>query len=166
MERAFFMSGPIERGALSGPLDSSMNIGSDPVNSSGVPFSAPLNGGGYVKKRRKSSVNGIRKAFNRNFPRSWVVPVRNFVGQKGSSVKGGVERSDVKNDRDLQWALGKASEDRVHVVVSEEHGWLVVGIYDGFNGPDAPEFLIGNSYNKAMYKELEGLFLDLDDAAH
>ncbi|KAJ0859736.1 putative protein-serine/threonine phosphatase [Helianthus annuus] len=98
MERAFFMSGPIERGALSGPLDSSMNIGSDSVNSNGVPFSAPLNGGGYVKKRRKRSVNGIRKAFNRNFPRPWVVPVRNFVGRKESSVKGGVERSDVKND--------------------------------------------------------------------
>ncbi|MFS7927408.1 putative protein-serine/threonine phosphatase [Helianthus anomalus] len=164
MERAFFMSGPIERGALSGPLDSSMNIGSDSVNSNCVPFSAPLNGGGYVKKRRKRSVNGIRKAFNRNFPRPWVVPVRNFVGRKESSVKGGVERSDVKNDRDVQWALGKAGEDRVHVVVSEEHGWLFVGIYDGFNGPDAPEFLMGNLY-KAMYKELEGLFWDLDDAA-
>ncbi|XP_071685894.1 protein phosphatase 2C 29-like [Rutidosis leptorrhynchoides] len=159
MERAFFMSGPIERGALSGPLDSS-NYGSD---SAGVPFSAPLNAGMYAKKKRRS----IRKAFNRNFPRPWVVPVRNFVsGRKESPAAGvvGAEETEMRNDSDVQWALGKAGEDRVHVVVSEEHGWLFVGIYDGFNGPDAPEFLMGNLY-KAMYKELEGLFWDLDDPA-
>ncbi|KAK1419103.1 hypothetical protein QVD17_28261 [Tagetes erecta] len=163
MERAFFMSGPIERGALSGPLD--LNNGLDSGNSNGVPFSAPLNGGIYVKKRGKKSIQGIRKAFNRNFPRPWVVPVRNFVGggRKEASTGGKVEGPEMNNDRDVQWALGKAGEDRVHVVVSEEHGWLFVGIYDGFNGPDAPEFLMGNLY-KAMYKELEGLFWDLDDA--
>ncbi|KAK9067989.1 hypothetical protein SSX86_012100 [Deinandra increscens subsp. villosa] len=159
MERAFFMSGPIERGALSGPLDS--NLGPDSANLNGVPFSAPLNDGIYFKKRRKRSIPGIRKAFNRNFPRPWVVPVRNFVGG-GGRKESPAEGSEVKNDRDVQWALGKAGEDRVHVVVSEEHGWLFVGIYDGFNGPDAPEFLMGNLY-KAMYKELEGLFWDLED---
>ncbi|KAI7738283.1 hypothetical protein M8C21_024380 [Ambrosia artemisiifolia] len=152
MERGFFMSGPIERGALSGPLDSGM--GMDSVNSNGVPFSAPLNGSNYVKKRRKRSIRGIRKAFNRNF----------VSGRKESRVEGSDVRNDRNNDReDVQWALGKAGEDRVHVVVSEEHGWLFVGIYDGFNGPDAPEFLMGNLY-KAMYKELEGLFWDLDDS--
>ncbi|XP_024995765.1 protein phosphatase 2C 29-like [Cynara cardunculus var. scolymus] len=161
MERAFFMSGPIERGALSGPLDS--NLGSDSANSNGVPFSAPLNGGIYVKKKRKKTIPGIRKAFHRNFPRPWVVPVRNFVGgRKEAPAGGGGDESEMKNESDVQWALGKAGEDRVHVVVSEEHGWLFVGIYDGFNGPDAPEFLMGNLY-KAMYKELEGLFWDLED---
>ncbi|KAL6985798.1 [pyruvate dehydrogenase (acetyl-transferring)]-phosphatase [Sarracenia purpurea var. burkii] len=44
-------------------------------------------------------------------------------------------------------------------VVSEGHGWLFVGIYDGFNGPDAPDFLMGNLY-KSVYNELEGLFWD------
>ncbi|KAL4565576.1 hypothetical protein LXL04_029678 [Taraxacum kok-saghyz] len=161
MERAFFMSGPIERGALSGPLDS--NLGSD--SNSGIPFSAPLNGGMYVKKKRKKAIPGIRKAFNRNFPRPWIVPVRSFVGGRKEAPTGGaVEESEMKNESDVQWALGKAGEDRVHVVVSEEHGWLFVGIYDGFNGPDAPEFLMGNLY-KAMYKELEGLFWDLEDDA-
>ncbi|KAL7595281.1 protein phosphatase 2C 29 [Lactuca sativa] len=160
MERAFFMSGPIERGALSGPLDS--NLGSDSNN--GIPFSAPLNGGMYVKKKRRKSIPGIRKAFNRNFPRPWVVPVRSFVGgrKEAPAGGGGGEESERKNENDVQWALMKAGEDRVHVVVSEEHGWLFVGIYDGFNGPDAPEFLMGNLY-KAMYKELEGLFWDLED---
>ncbi|KAI7998413.1 Phosphoglucan phosphatase DSP4, amyloplastic [Camellia lanceoleosa] len=37
----------------------------------------------------------------------------------------------IMRESNVQWALGKAGEDRVHVVVSEEHGWLFVGIYDG-----------------------------------
>ncbi|KAG9152760.1 hypothetical protein Leryth_018915 [Lithospermum erythrorhizon] len=111
---------------------------------------------------------GIRKAFNRGFSekkRQWVVPVRNFVGGRkdvsgnGGDGGGGGGELEMKGDENVQWALGKAGEDRVHVVVSEEHGWLFVGIYDGFNGPDAPEFLMSNLY-KAMYKELEGLFWD------
>ncbi|KAL8226685.1 hypothetical protein R6Q57_016517 [Mikania cordata] len=162
MERAFFMSGPIERGALSGPLD--LTIGSDSGNSNRVPFSAPLNGGMYVKKKRKKGIPGIRnarKAFHRNFHPPWVVPVRNFT-KENATGHGRVEL-DVKTESDVQWALGKAGEDRVHVVVSEEHGWLFVGIYDGFNGPDAPEFLMGNLY-KATYKELEGLFWDSEES--
>ncbi|KAK4369609.1 hypothetical protein RND71_013401 [Anisodus tanguticus] len=166
MERAFFMSGPIERGALSGPLDTT--AGSD---SNRVPFSAPL-GGIYVKKRRKKGISGIKKAFYRNFSekkRPWVVPVRNFVGgKKDISAPGGDCTHDPEmgvSESNVQWALGKAGEDRVHVVVSEEHGWLFVGIYDGFNGPDAPEFLMSNLY-KAMYKELEGLFWDSEDTSN
>ncbi|KAJ0546354.1 putative protein-serine/threonine phosphatase [Helianthus annuus] len=56
---------------------------------------------------------------------------------------------------------GKAGEDRVHVVVSEENGWVFVGIYDGFNGPDAPDFLLSNLY-AAVHKELKGLLWDDD----
>nr|XP_043637553.1 protein phosphatase 2C 29-like [Erigeron canadensis] len=139
---AFFMSGPIERGALSGPMDS--DAGGN--NGGRVPFSAPLNGGTkFVKKKR-----GLRKAFQR----PWVVPLKkDNVGGRG--------REEIENE-DVQWALGKAGEDRVHVVVSEEHGWLFVGIYDGFNGPDAPEFLMGHLC-KATYKELEGLFWDSEE---
>ncbi|KAF8105068.1 hypothetical protein N665_0163s0039 [Sinapis alba] len=57
---------------------------------------------------------------------------------------------------DVQWAQGKAGEDRVHVVVSEENGWVFVGIYDGFSGPDAPDYLLNNLYT-AVQKELDGL---------
>ncbi|WZZ92460.1 hypothetical protein YC2023_121039 [Brassica napus] len=57
---------------------------------------------------------------------------------------------------DVQWAQGKAGEDRVHVVVSEENGWVFVGIYDGFSGPDAPDYLLNNLYT-AVQKELNGL---------
>ncbi|KAF3649577.1 Protein phosphatase 2C 29 [Capsicum annuum] len=168
MERAFFMSGPIERGALSGPLDAPASSdgagggGGGGGGRDGVPFSAPL-GGMYVKKRRKKGISGIRKAFYR---RPWVVPVRNFIGRKEITGGGNCTRdSDVGSDSNVQWALGKAGEDRVHVVVSEEHGWLFVGIYDGFNGPDGPEFLMSNLY-KAMYKELEGLFWGSEDTSN
>ncbi|XP_052169851.1 protein phosphatase 2C 29-like isoform X2 [Diospyros lotus] len=159
MEGAFFMSGPIGRGALSGPLEPIGGSDAGPV-----PFSAPL-GEVYAKKRRKG-ISGIRKAIARNFlekKRPWVVPVRNFAGQK--DVASAADGADLgaKGESNVQWALCKAGEDRVHVVVSEEHGWLFVGIYDGFNGPDAPEFLMGNLY-KAVYSELEGLFWDCEEA--
>ncbi|KAL9997380.1 putative protein-serine/threonine phosphatase [Helianthus debilis subsp. tardiflorus] len=63
--------------------------------------------------------------------------------------------------QNLQWAQGKAGEDIVHVVVSEENGWVFVGVYDGFNGPDAPDFLLSNLY-AAVHKELKGLLWDDD----
>nr|XP_011465169.1 PREDICTED: protein phosphatase 2C 29 [Fragaria vesca subsp. vesca] len=163
MERGgFFLSGPIERGALSGPLESN-----PPGPDGQVHFSAPL-GGLYPKKRRKKGISGIRKAFYRNFEkkqRPWVVPVlNNFAGRKEGPAANGEEHEQQgrSNECNVQWALGKAGEDRVHVVVSEEQGWLFVGIYDGFNGPDAPEFLMGNLY-RAFYNELQGLFWEVDE---
>lgn len=70
------------------------------------------------------------------------------------------ENDDVGNEsfgsQNVQWAQGKAGEDRVHIVVSEEHGWVFVGIYDGFNGPDATDFLLNNLYSNVS-KELKGL---------
>ncbi|CAA0838069.1 Protein phosphatase 2C 29 [Striga hermonthica] len=160
LERAFFMSGPIERGALSGPLDGAASG----ENNGDVPFSAPL-GGIYVKKRKKKkSISGMRKALYRNLS---VVPVMNFISGGGRKElppanDGSREGVEVGYESNVQWALGKAGEDRVHVVVSEELGWLFVGIYDGFNGPDAPEFLMSHLY-KAMHNELEGLFWDKED---
>uniref|UniRef100_A0A6N2K7T8 PPM-type phosphatase domain-containing protein n=1 Tax=Salix viminalis TaxID=40686 RepID=A0A6N2K7T8_SALVM len=158
----FFMSGPIERGALSGPLDPN-TAGATDGSGGRVHFSAPL-GGIYVKnkKRRGKGISGIKKAIYRNISeknRPWVVPVLNFVNRRESSGIG-EEREGREEGDSVQWALGKAGEDRVHVVVSEEHGWLFVGIYDGFNGPDAPEFLMGNLY-RAVFNELQGLFWEV-----
>lgn len=64
----------------------------------------------------------------------------------------------------VQWARGKAGEDRVHVVVSEEHGWMFVGIYDGFNGPDATDYLLAHLYH-AVCQELTSI-LPEDDGDH
>ncbi|XP_034918368.1 protein phosphatase 2C 29 [Populus alba] len=158
----FFLSGPIERGALSGPLDPNTS-GTTDGSGGRVHFSAPL-GGIYVKnkKRRGKGMSGFKKAMYRNISeksRPWVVPVLNFVNRRENS--GTVEEMEGREEGDnVQWALGKAGEDRVHVVVSEEHGWLFVGIYDGFNGPDAPEFLMGNLY-RAVFNELQGLFWEV-----
>ncbi|KAI4354475.1 hypothetical protein L6164_003334 [Bauhinia variegata] len=64
--------------------------------------------------------------------------------------------SEIQN---LHWAQGRAGEDRVHLVISDDHGWVFVGIYDGFNGPDAPDFLLDNLFY-AVLNELKakGLF--------
>ncbi|XP_022757563.1 protein phosphatase 2C 29-like isoform X2 [Durio zibethinus] len=151
----FFMSGPLERGMVSGPLEA--NAGSE----GSAHFSAPL-GGLYVKKKRKKGISRIFTNFSEK-KRPWVVPVLNFVGRKENSEDTeAAAATEGKTDGDVQWALGKAGEDRVHVVVSEEQGWLFVGIYDGFNGPDAPEFLMGNLY-RAVFHELHGLFWELDE---
>ncbi|OMO77235.1 phosphatase 2C (PP2C)-like protein [Corchorus capsularis] len=156
MERGgFFMSGPLERGAVSGPLEA------NPGPEGRVHFSAPL-GGIYVKKKRKKGISGILQNFSEK-KRPWVVPVLNFVGRKENSEEAEAAAAvEGRTEGDVQWALGKAGEDRVHVVVSEEQGWLFVGIYDGFNGPDAPEFLMGNLY-RAVFHELHGLFWELDE---
>ncbi|KAJ0983991.1 hypothetical protein J5N97_002347 [Dioscorea zingiberensis] len=68
----------------------------------------------------------------------------------------------IHNASNLHWAQGKAGEDRVHVVVSDEHSWLFVGIYDGFNGPDAPDYLLSNLY-PSIHRELKGILWDDDD---
>ncbi|CAH8354726.1 unnamed protein product [Eruca vesicaria subsp. sativa] len=64
--------------------------------------------------------------------------------------------SVLEDEPKIQWAQGKAGEDRVHVILSEENGWLFVGIYDGFSGPDPPDYLLNNLYT-AVLKELKGL---------
>uniref|UniRef100_A0A7I4B133 protein-serine/threonine phosphatase n=1 Tax=Physcomitrium patens TaxID=3218 RepID=A0A7I4B133_PHYPA len=55
-------------------------------------------------------------------------------------------RSSFLNAKDVQMAGGAAGEDRVQAVCSEDKGWLFCGIYDGFNGRDAADFLAGTLY--------------------
>ncbi|OVA16591.1 Protein phosphatase 2C (PP2C)-like domain [Macleaya cordata] len=173
-----FMSGPIEKGAfMSGPLDST-----DKTN-----FSAPLayNRRGPGLRRLVRSMSGpMKSALTRTFSRhsmgsGWMQrfflhPVTQFVWHPKEPkfrpeapqqcLELGPSEDDYRNTRNLQWAHGKAGEDRVHVVLSEEQGWLFVGIYDGFSGPDAPDFLMNHLY-KAIDKELEGLLWDYEDMA-
>lgn len=96
--------------------------------------------------------------------------------QKGGTFSGQVERksklfggvgksSSKKRSKNIQWAQGKAGEDRVHVVISEKHGWTFVGIYDGFNGPDAPDYLVSSLY-PAVERELEGLLWESAKLRH
>lgn len=166
-----FMSGPIEKGVMSGPLD-----GSDKSN-----FSAPLARG----RRRPGlhhlmrSVSGpMKSTLSRTFSRHsmgsvWMQRFTQFTWNNQKEVKFQPEGSknflevgpiedEYRKTRNLQWAHGKAGEDRVQVVLSEEQGWLFIGIYDGFSGPDAPDFLMSHLY-RAVDKELEGLLWDYDE---
>ena len=175
LDKGGFMSGPIEKGVMSGPLDAT-----DKSN-----FSAPL-----ARGRRRPrlqhlmrSVSGpMKNTFSRTFSKhsmggSWMQrllfhPVtqlawhskeakfRQEVSRNCTEV--GPSEAEYKHTHNLQWAQGKAGEDRVHVVVSEEQGWLFIGIYDGFSGPDAPDFLMSQLY-RFIDKELEGLLWDYED---
>ncbi|PKI68674.1 hypothetical protein CRG98_010954 [Punica granatum] len=167
-----FMSGPMERGVMSGPLDAT-----DKSN-----FSAPLSRGRKKARlqRLMRSVSGpMRNTISRTFSRHsigshWMQrffwqtqiawnPRESRLRQEASQnyLEGGPSEGEYASASNLQWAHGKAGEDRVHVVLSEEQGWLFIGIYDGFSGPDAPDFLMAHLY-KAIDKELEGLLWDYE----
>ncbi|KAG2267598.1 hypothetical protein Bca52824_062153 [Brassica carinata] len=140
-------SGPIERGFLSGPIER----GSDHHHRLQRSFSHGL--ALRVGSRKRSLVRILRRAISRTVSRgqnSIVAPVKS---------RGTLDDDVSLESQNLQWAQGKAGEDRVHVVVSEEHGWLFVGIYDGFNGPDATDYLLSHLY-PTLHRELKGLLWD------
>ncbi|XP_062214142.1 protein phosphatase 2C 35-like [Phragmites australis] len=149
-----FLSGPIERGFLSGPLDA-------------APMSGPLTGaatsgrtGGSVPALRRSLSHGGRRL--RNFTRALLARADKFQNSMDLGSTAAAVAACGADSGGLQWAQGKAGEDRVHIVVSEERGWVFVGIYDGFNGPDATDFLVSNLY-AAVHRELRGLLWDQRD---
>ncbi|KAI3461538.1 hypothetical protein Pfo_018201 [Paulownia fortunei] len=183
MERGF-MSGPIERAFMSGPLD--RGIFSGPLEKGcSDQFQRSYSHGGFAfrpRSRKVSLIRALRRVLSKGISRgqnSIVAPIKGVVAMKENDWMVGSEKlneltvnssvnfssecslddDDSLESQNLQWAQGKAGEDRVHVVVSEEHGWVFVGIYDGFNGPDAPDYLLSNLYS-AVHKELKGLLWD------
>ncbi|KAL5218900.1 hypothetical protein ABZP36_019584 [Zizania latifolia] len=148
-----FLSGPIERGFLSGPLDAALLSGPLP----GAATSGRM--GGAVPALRRSLSHGGRRL--RNFTRALLARSEKFQDSTdlGSPDEAAAVAACGGDPCGLQWAQGKAGEDRVHVVVSEERGWVFVGIYDGFNGPDATDFLVSHLY-AAVHRELRGLLWD------
>ncbi|XP_020577041.1 protein phosphatase 2C 32 isoform X2 [Phalaenopsis equestris] len=188
LERGF-ASGPLERGAgcMSGPLDKGMFMSGPLDGTDRCNFSAPLSYGqrnAGIKRLVRSVSRPMRRAFSRTFTKGlqgsgWMQrvllhpmvqmvwhPKEENLRQPASQncVEVGSSEPEYRCTRNLQWAHGKAGEDRVHVVLSEEQGWLFIGIYDGFSGPDAPDFLMSNLY-KAIDKELEGLLWDYEDGS-
>ncbi|KAL3653144.1 putative protein phosphatase 2C 4 [Castilleja foliolosa] len=183
MERGF-MSGPIERAFMSGPLD--RGIFSGPLEKGcSDQFQRSYSHGGFAfraRSRKASLIRVLRRAFSKGMARgknSIVAPIKGLAAMKESdwaekqneltinssvnfSSECSLDGDDSMDVQNLQWAQGKAGEDRVHVVVSEEHEWVFVGIYDGFNGPDAPDYLLSNLY-PAVHKELKGLLWDDDN---
>ncbi|PIN07601.1 Protein phosphatase 2C/pyruvate dehydrogenase (lipoamide) phosphatase [Handroanthus impetiginosus] len=166
-------SGPIERGFLSGPIERSFISG--PLENQFDqlqryrPKSKKLALVKSLKKVISKSFWGFSKELksNENEQNNVVVSCSNS-GNSSTITSNNLssdmslidENDDVGNEsfgsQNVQWAQGKAGEDSVHIVISEEHGWVFVGIYDGFNGPDATDFLLNNLYSN-VYKELKGL---------
>ncbi|OMO67773.1 phosphatase 2C (PP2C)-like protein [Corchorus capsularis] len=182
-----FMSGPLDnvnnnysRGLFSGPLDKGFSDQFQRSFSHGAFAFKP-------RSRKGSFIRVLQRAISKTVSRgqnSIVAPIKGVVTVKepewaiGSdknpihhhnenltvsslnlSSEGSLDDDDSMESQNLHWAQGKAGEDRVHVVVSEEHGWVFVGIYDGFNGPDAPDYLLSNLYSN-VHKELKGLLWD------
>ncbi|KAJ8532942.1 hypothetical protein K7X08_015831 [Anisodus acutangulus] len=154
-----FMSGPIERSFASGPLENQYN---DHIQR----YKPKSKKWGLIKSLKKvlsSSFLGFKEVKLAENNNNEVVNVNsrhsnvgNILSSQNSLADDDDEGSDSFRGQNVQWAQGKAGEDRVHVVISEEHGWVFVGIYDGFNGPDATDFLLSNLYSN-VYKELKGL---------
>ncbi|CAA7017686.1 unnamed protein product [Microthlaspi erraticum] len=181
-----FMSGPLDGlGLFSGPLDKTGTESNQFQRSfsHGLAIRVGSRKGALVRVLRRA----ISKTINRG-QNSIVAPIKTVkepdwvfgsdktrnqhhhpqqhhnenltVNSLNFSSEGSLLDDDVSlESQNLQWAQGKAGEDRVHVVVSEEHGWLFVGIYDGFNGPDAPDYLLSHLY-PAVHRELKGLLWD------
>ncbi|KAL0336827.1 UNVERIFIED_CONTAM: putative protein phosphatase 2C 4 [Sesamum calycinum] len=166
-------SGPIERGFLSGPIERSFISG--PLENQFDQLQR------YRPKSKKwALVKNLKKVMSKSFwgfskelrisdnEQNNVVVSGSNSGNSSTITSHNLssdmslidENDDVGNEsfgsQNVQWAQGKAGEDRVHIVISEEHGWVFVGIYDGFNGPDATDFLLNNLYSN-VYKELKGL---------
>ncbi|XP_006341030.1 probable protein phosphatase 2C 23 isoform X1 [Solanum tuberosum] len=155
-----FMSGPIERSFISGPMENQYDhiqrykLKSKKwglIRSLKKVFSSSFFGYKEVKFTEKNNINVSEVKFIESN-----INVGNVLSSENSLGDDDDEGNDSFRGQNVQWAQGKAGEDRVHVVISEEHGWVFVGIYDGFNGPDATDFLLSNLYSN-VYKELKGL---------
>ncbi|CAL9118989.1 unnamed protein product [Musa acuminata var. zebrina] len=183
-----FMSGPIERGFMSGPIENQSALFSAPFEK--APFFSDQLRRSLSRRLPKSGraaarsiFRGLTKAIARTISTtayghgSIVAPVKGskyshsadggITNPRGCSGRSIVEATQWSDSLDslsgsLHWAQGKAGEDRVQVVVSEDHGWVFVGIYDGFNGPDATDYLLSNLYS-AVQRELKGLLWDDKD---
>ncbi|KAI3472615.1 hypothetical protein Pfo_030072 [Paulownia fortunei] len=166
-------SGPIERGFLSGPIERSFISGPLDNQFDQLHRYRP-------NSKKRALVKNFKKVMSKSFwsfskelssnekEHNNVVVSGSNSGNSSTITSHNLssemslvdENDDVGNEsfgsQNLQWAQGKAGEDRVHIVISEEHGWVFVGIYDGFNGPDATDFLLNNLYSN-VYKELKGL---------
>uniref|UniRef100_A0A0C9RWI0 TSA: Wollemia nobilis Ref_Wollemi_Transcript_8630_2293 transcribed RNA sequence n=1 Tax=Wollemia nobilis TaxID=56998 RepID=A0A0C9RWI0_9CONI len=165
----------MELGICSGPLGGRRRFKGDSVSRVLRTVSLPLK---KVLTRTRTISKSAMLTVSRSHRGSLVAPIKtpspkgrdgDWVGndRSGDLCSSDLSLEDATSDsiesQNLQWAHGKAGEDRVHIVISEEHGWLFVGIYDGFNGPDAPDYLLSNLYN-SIQKELKGLIWDREKA--
>lgn len=85
--------------------------------------------------RRSLSDGGCRL---RNFTRALLAKAKRFqdsmdLDSPNAAAAAALTAACSPDSVGLQWTQGKARDDRVNIVVSEERGWVFVRIYDGFN---------------------------------
>ncbi|XP_020585504.1 LOW QUALITY PROTEIN: probable protein phosphatase 2C 4 [Phalaenopsis equestris] len=147
------LSGPLaDRGFLSGPIERAGFMSGPAFGRRGGTLRRSLSHGLALRSRAAAS---LLRSVTTVISRSISAPLRESVSSGSSSTLQLSSFAGGASER-YQWAQGRAGEDRVHVVISEEHGWLFVGIYDGFNGPDATDYLLSNLYS-AVQQEVKGL---------
>ncbi|KAE8706026.1 Pectinacetylesterase family protein isoform 1 [Hibiscus syriacus] len=152
-------SAPMDRGFLSSPI---------------IEFNKRLSDGSFSKSKKKGSfsIKSFKRALffvsEKEISSAIETETNNPSSGKSLNVNDHGDQTDEDDDDDgdgyrlsmksqnLQWAQGKAGEDRTHLVVSEEEGWIFVGIYDGFSGPDAPDHLLNNLFH-AVFEVLKGI---------
>ncbi|CAK7333859.1 unnamed protein product [Dovyalis caffra] len=174
MDHATFYSGPFDKEKEKLEMsDSNYNTTTDKLQSNSLPHAAFFTSIDEVeakpKKQQAGLIKTLKRAISNTISRGQklmaLAPIKGVKGSKSSGnakpIDDDIGHEDLTSEfsigsQNLQWAQGKAGEDRVHVVISEEHGWIFVGIYDGFNGPDAPDYLLSNLYI-SIHKELKGL---------
>ncbi|PUZ41691.1 hypothetical protein GQ55_9G524500 [Panicum hallii var. hallii] len=151
---------PSGRPFMSGPLDRSLSISSSVRQQSSVSKLVAERRAARSRRRDDGSLLRFlaRTASKLRFgsPRNSRRPT-----EPADPIKVSCSDGDYRSppNGSVEWAQGMAGEDRFHVAVSEEHGWVFVGIYDGFNGPDATDYLFANLY-VAVHSELKGVLWD------
>ncbi|KAG8074441.1 hypothetical protein GUJ93_ZPchr0006g43408 [Zizania palustris] len=152
-----FLDNPFMVGMLDRPLSSSSNVS---LQASVSQLTAERDAAVTNLRNERSLIRLLARVTSKlrfGAPLSSRRPQEPAGQNKVESLSDGDSRSTPNGN--VQWAQGIAGEDRFHVAVSEEHGWVFVGIYDGFNGPDATDYLFANLY-VAVHRELKGVLWD------
>ncbi|RDX94223.1 putative protein phosphatase 2C 4, partial [Mucuna pruriens] len=154
-DRGFSVGGSTERLPW-GPRDRAMNgDGSIERGFSEVPMKKVKRSKRSLKKvligafLRTVSIGGMsifKKNDNANARVSCSTSLSAEMSLHGDNYLDGEACDVLMGCENLHWAQGRAGEDRVHIVICEDHEWVFVGIYDGFNGPDATDFLLNNLF--------------------
>ncbi|KAJ6837833.1 putative protein phosphatase 2C 23 [Iris pallida] len=126
----------------SAAFESSTSFSSAPLRRSG-PLDRPFLSGPLLHHRRRHNPFSSRLLLRSGLSRT----LSKKIGCPKEYSSESMSLQPTADEPSLQWAQGRAGEDRVHVVVSGDDGWVFVGIYDGFNGPDATDYLLSNLYS-------------------
>ncbi|KAL2336622.1 hypothetical protein Fmac_011068 [Flemingia macrophylla] len=157
-DRGFSVGGSMERGSYWGPRD---RDGSIERGSSEEPMKKVKRSYRILKEffSRFSSIGRMsifKKNDNANARVSCSTNLSAELSLNGDNY---LDDDVLMGCENLHWAQGRGGEDRVHIVICEDHGWVFVGIYDGFNGPDATDFLLNNLFY-AVNGELKEMLCD------